>query len=107
MSTVLKRALAGVAALALALGVVSVARAQTGWTFQVCTAPAGGIAIRAGDNDGATELGRLYNGNVGRVYATGNTEPSIGDGWATGYGRETDGSVIHGYFRTNHICRTS
>jgi hypothetical protein len=107
MSKTLRRALGGVTAAVIAVSLVPVALAQTGWTFSVCTAPAGGIAIRAGDNDGATELGRLYNGNVGRVYATGATEPSIGDGWATGYGRETDGSVIHGYFRTNHICRTS
>ena len=80
---------------------------QTGYTFQACNAPSSGFAIRAGDNDGATALGRLFNGNVGRIYSTSASEPSISPGWATGYGRLTNGDVVHGYFKTAYTCRTS
>jgi hypothetical protein len=79
---------------------VAVAHAQTGYDIHFCSnIPATGLAIRAGDNDGATELGRVYHGNVGHIYATSKGEPSINPGWATGYGRESDGTVVHGYFK--------
>ena len=87
--------------LVIALAIpTAVAYAQTGYDIHYCAnVPATGLAIRAGDNDGATELGRVYHGNVGHIYATNNSEPSIRPGWATGYGRESGGRVVHGYFK--------
>jgi hypothetical protein len=77
---------------------------QLGYVVTFCRLPATGLAIRAGDRDSSTELGRVYNGNVGRVYATSASEPSISPGWGAGYGRLSDGRVQHGYFKLAYTC---
>jgi hypothetical protein len=87
---------------------------QNGYIVTFCRLPSTGMAIRAGDSDSTTELGRVYNGNVGRVYATSagepaysplaTREPSISPGWGTGYGRLNNGLVQHGYFKMYYTC---
>lgn len=77
---------------------------NTGYDVTVCKAPSTGIAIRAGDSNGTTELGRVYNGSIAHVYATHASSPSISPGWATGYGHEPGGHVVHGYFNLAYTC---
>jgi hypothetical protein len=77
---------------------------NTGYDVTVCGAPSTGIAIRAGDSNGTTELGRVYNGSIAHVYATHASSPSISPGWATGYGHEPGGHVVHGYFNLAYTC---
>ncbi len=77
---------------------------QHGYTTYVCGAPATGVAIRANDSDGATERGRLYNGDHWHVYRTHATEPGIASGWSLGYHYVSPGVNIPGYFKLAYTC---
>jgi len=74
-----------------------------GYDAYVCHAPSTGVAIRNNDNDGATELARLHNGDKWHVYRTHATEPSITPGWSLGFHPVGSGS-INGFLKLAYVC---